>query len=189
MGKEIREVSGVEKEVYVVSISPEELKGCKIADSEEIIQRGEEVTKFVDEEIESNQNSTLEAIEKIKSLYNFLNSLLDESPNWSTILPYQTNESREKLASHARLLVLNYLLKEVGKIGYKPSLNVDFLKEFVGHRPEFTFAISDGKNSEFFVSIDNENVYLMPLGKKQHGSFSYPYSKLSSLSQIISSFD
>jgi hypothetical protein len=192
VGEETRVIpDGKEKKVFVFSCVPKDVRERWQQYKKQVSQKTSELTKIVDEAIQTNQKLTTESHQMLLSLYNGIINEEVEHPdidgkNYS-VKPF--TDVAGKIGDHIRILALDAVLEKIKKGGYEPSItDLKFLRYLVGNSHS-AFGISDSGGSQFWIRIDMDNIYVTPLRKKQHGEKKYPYSQISSLPQIISSFD
>ena len=152
--------------------------------------KASELNAVVDEAIQTTKEFTPDAIPHLTSLYSWIMNTTMQKPFESKpVKPFW--EIAERIAAHVPKLMpkaAEYLIKEAEKAGYKPSLNLQTLLSFFEHKADIPFSMFNGKD-EYWVSLNENGFYVCKLDGKPHGATLYPYSKLSSVSQILLSFD
>jgi hypothetical protein len=193
VGEEIRVASdGKEKKVFVFSCVPKNVREQYEQYKKQVAERTPELTKIAEEAIQANQKLTAESHQLLSTLYNEIANEKVQHPDFKGGT-YWTNpfiNAAEKVGKHIRILALDAILEQLKKAGYLYSPDdLKFLRGLVENNSGFWVT---NKNSpfQFNIRLDMNNVYVTPFGtQNQHGQKTYPYSQISSLPQILSSFD
>jgi hypothetical protein len=174
-------------EQVVISIPVSKLEEHK----EKVSKREKDLNRIVDEAIQSKELSP-DVFLQLKYLHSQIMNETFVHPLCVAYRPF--GYIAERLENHIhsldvpmRLLALKNVLDEVKKLGYVPSVDFDSLKSYVAYRSNFPIYISKG-NSCFCITIDEQNIYVIPLGKKPHGKIEYSHIEIPFLAQVISSY-
>ncbi len=159
---------------------------------EKVVKREEELNRIVNEAIQLKELSP-DVFLQLKYLSK---QIMNETVVHPLCVVYQPfGHIAERLEQHIhsleapiRLLALEKVLDEAKKLGYATSGSLESLKSWVAYRSDWPICISKGDNS-FWISINEENIYVMPIGKKPHGKVEYSHVEIPFLPQIIASYE